>query len=59
MPSNEFILLLGKAFLHELNHGEKIKAIAFGRALLAEIDKNYVEPNGQNLGESQSVDSTA
>ena len=34
---NEFALLVGKAFLHELEVGHTESAVAFGRALLIAI----------------------
>ena len=59
VATNEFMLLLGKAFLHELNYGDKDKAIAFGRALLVEMDKECSNGNGQGLQEMESIDSVA
>jgi len=59
VATSEFMLLLGKAFLHELNHGDRERAIAFGRALLIEIEKECINGNGQGLQEMESIDSVA
>jgi len=55
MVANEFVLLVGKAFLHELSHGNRDQAIAFGRALLVLIEKNNSYCNGTEISESESA----
>jgi len=56
MVANEFVLLVGKAFLHELSHGNRDQAIAFGRALLVLMEKNSSYCNSAEISESQSAD---
>lgn len=42
---NDFALLVGKAFLHELNEGHNESAVAFGRAFLIAIGCRGPETN--------------
>lgn len=46
---NDFALLVGKAFLHELNSGHTESAVAFGRAFLIAIGCKGLDPaDGDN-----------
>lgn len=54
----EFALLVGKAFLRELQHGSRDQATAFGRAFLLalgnkgpEVAENGAELNGRGHSE--------
>ncbi len=44
----EFAVLVGKAFLHEINEGHTESAVAFGRAFLLSLGMKGPEPENRN-----------
>ncbi len=60
--NKEFAVLVGRAFLHELNEGHKESAVAFGRAFLLSLGMKGPDPsesspfsNGKPFGEHMAL----
>ena len=54
IKNKDFAVLVGRAFLYEIDVGDRDSAVAFGRAFLLALGMDGPEPeNGQNLAKGR------